>query len=115
LFISLTTLVIFTVGIVCGKLAGQVDLALARTMAFTYLVAAQLFYVLECRSEQFTPFEIGFFGNKFLIAAILSSAMLQGLAVYSHRLQPVFDTVPLCPWQWLMILDWREAKCATKL
>jgi len=110
LFISLTTLVIFTVGIVCGKLAGQVDLALARTMAFTYLVAAQLFYVLECRSEQFTPFEIGFFGNKFLIAAILSSAMLQGLAVYSHRLQPVFDTVPLCPWQWLMILGLAGSK-----
>ncbi len=105
IFISLTTLLVFTVGIIYGKLVGQADLSAARTMAFTYLVAAQLFYVIECRSERFSPFEIGFFGNKFLLVAILSSCVLQGLVIYCPGLQPVFDTVALEGWQWAVIIS----------
>lgn len=104
-FMGITTLAVFTIGLVYSKFHGQEGLMLARTMAFTNLVVAQLFYVFECRSEQYSPFELGFFKNRFLVVAVACSMTMQCLAIYSEPLQAVFKTVPLEWWQWAVILS----------
>jgi Ca2+-transporting ATPase len=105
LFVGITTLAMFTVGLVYAGVHGEDGLALARTMAFTMLVVAQMCYVFECRSEAYTAFELGFFSNRFLIAAVVCSVAVQFLAVYSPWLQRVLQTVPLEGWQWALILS----------
>jgi len=104
LYIAIVTLLAFTVGMVVSRLQGAEDLNMARTMALTTLVFSQLFYVFECRSEKFSPFELGFFKNHFLIIAVLCSVSMQALIIYWPVLQNIFNTVPLEGWHWLFIL-----------
>jgi Ca2+-transporting ATPase len=114
-YIGLSTLGILAFGLICSDWNGEHNLALARTMAFTTLVFAQLFYVFECRSEQFSPFELGFFKNPFLIAAVVCSALMQLTVLYLPALRPLFSTVPLQPWHWLVILGITGGKFFMKL
>lgn len=104
IYIAIVTLLAFTVGIMFSRINGVQDLGMARTMALTTLVFAQLFYVFECRSEKFSPFELGFFTNRFLVAAVLCSVFMQVLTLYWPVFQNIFKTVPLDGWQWLLIL-----------
>jgi Ca2+-transporting ATPase len=104
LYISIITIATFSLGLVYGRLHGTEDLALARTMAFTTLVFAQLFYVFDCRSERYSPFELGFFNNLFLVVAVSCSILMQLCVVYVPALQEIFKTVPLQGWQWVIIL-----------
>lgn len=104
IYIGIITLTVFTIGVVYSKLNGIDDLNLARTMALTTLVFCQLFYVFECRSEKYSPFELGFFSNPFLIAAVLTSTFMHLAVIYTPFLQGVFNTVPLEGWQWVIIL-----------
>jgi Ca2+-transporting ATPase len=80
------------------------DLALARTMAFTTLVFCQLFHVYDCRSELLTIFELGLFGNKYLLLATTCSVTMQLAVIYVPFLRDIFATVPLAPIDWLFIL-----------
>jgi len=109
-FISIITLVSFTIGLLIYKVQGIDDLSLARTMALTTLVIAQLFYVFECRSEHFTPFELGFLKNRFLIAAVLCSLTMHLAVIYVPFLQGVFHTVSINWWQWLIIITMGGAR-----
>jgi Ca2+-transporting ATPase len=104
IFISLVTLAAFTIGIVFTRMHGSNTLEIARTMAFSTLVFAQLFYVFECRSEVYSPFELGFFKNSYLVIAVLTSVMMQLAVLYIPVLQAVFKTGALASWQWLIIL-----------
>ncbi|MGR6835709.1 calcium-translocating P-type ATPase, SERCA-type [Syntrophomonas erecta] len=104
-YIAVITLISFTVGLTYFKFNGINDMTLARTMAFNTLVFAQLFYVFECRSEKISPFELGFFTNPFLIAAVLFSVCMQMGVLYLPFMQAIFNTVPLNWWQWLIILS----------
>lgn len=103
-FIGIITLVSFSIGLLIYRVQGIDDLSLARSMALTTLVIAQLFYVFECRSERFTPFELGFFKNRFLIAAVLCSLSMHLAVLYIPFLQGVFHTVAINWWQWLIII-----------
>ena len=104
IYIAIVTLLAFTAGLVVSRWYGAENLAVARTMALTTLVFAQLFYVFECRSEQLSPFELGFFGNRFLVFAVICSVFMQMLIIYLPFFQHVFKTVPLDGWQWVLIL-----------
>ena len=104
LFISIATLCTFTLGLIYCRFNGIEELNLPRTMAFTTLVFAQLFYVFECRSENFSPFALGFFTNKFLIAAVFGSIIMQLSVIYLPFLQAIFKTVSLLWWQWAVII-----------
>jgi len=104
IYIAIVTLMAFAFGMMVSRMNGIEDLSLARTMALTTLVFAQLFYVFECRSEKLSPFDLGFFGNRFLIGAVLCSVFMQILIIYWPVLQNIFSTVPLNGWQWLLIL-----------
>ncbi len=77
---------------------------LSRTMAFTTLVFAQLFYVFECRSERYSVFELGLFSNPFLVAAVISSILMQLVVIYTPFFQRVFGTVPLGLGHWFVII-----------
>jgi len=103
-FIGISTLAVLTIGLTYSGLHGKVDLELARTMAFTNLVFAQLFYVFDCRSERLSPFELGFFTNPFLVVAVCCSVFMHLFAIYYAPLNPIFGTTPLNGWAWLIIL-----------
>jgi len=104
IYIAIVTLLAFTAGLIVSRWYGAENLAVARTMALTTLVFAQLFYVFECRSEQLSPFELGFFSNRFLVFAVIFSVFMQMLIINLPFFQHIFKTVPLEGWQWILIL-----------
>lgn len=78
------------------------DLPYAQTIAFSTLVMAQLIHVFDCRSE-ISVFSRNPFGNKYLVAAVVSSVALLLAVVYVPVLQPIFHTVPVKLNDWLLI------------
>ncbi len=103
-YIAIISIATFMIGLIWSRAQGLDGVNLARTMAFTTLVFAQLFYVFECRSEKYSPFELGFFKNKFLLLAVSLSVTMQIMVLYLPGMQHIFKTVPLEGWQWLIII-----------
>jgi Ca2+-transporting ATPase len=76
-------------------------LAQARTMAFTRATLQELFVVWNCRSERRNAFRVGFLSNKFLIFAVVGSALLTILVPFTG----LFGTVPLDdPLEWALVI-----------
>jgi Ca2+-transporting ATPase len=69
--------------------------ALARTMAFTTLVACQEVAVFAFRSDRRPAVALGFLSNRWLLVAVAGMLLLQGLAIYWPPLQALMGTVPL--------------------
>jgi P-type Ca2+ transporter type 2C len=67
----------------------------ARTMAFTTLVLAQLWQALNCRSEGISLLRLGLAGNPRLLLAVTLAALLQVAVVYLPLAWPIFRTEPL--------------------
>jgi calcium-translocating P-type ATPase len=87
----------FTMGaatIVAAKIGYQ-------SLAFTVLVLAQLFNVFCCRHNLQTAFK-NTFSNKFLLAAVGISFVLQLLVIYMPVLQKAFGTHPLSLSEWFV-------------
>jgi Ca2+-transporting ATPase len=82
-----------------GLLAGDGDVVHGRTSAFTTLVLAQMFNVLNARSETKSAFR-GLLANRWLWVAIATSVLLQVAVVHVPFLQPAFGTAPLTPGAW---------------
>jgi Ca2+-transporting ATPase len=82
----------------------QDDLAAARTAAFATLVYCQMFHVFDCRSEMATIFELKFMTNRYLLAAVAFSSIMQLSVMYIPFLSAIFSTVPLSVGHWLFIL-----------
>ncbi|MBU1976245.1 MAG: calcium-translocating P-type ATPase, SERCA-type [Nanoarchaeota archaeon] len=76
----------------------------ARTMAFTTLVIFQMMNVFNCRSPTLSLFQIGFFTNKLLLAAVAFSVFLQAIVVHVPFLQDLFKTVGLSWMDWLVVV-----------
>jgi Ca2+-transporting ATPase len=93
---TLLTIDLFLPG---GLIAGNQDLATARTAGFTVLVVASLFICLSARSETSSAFS-SLFVNRWLWAAIALSALLQVAVVHLPFLNVAFGTQPLSPVQW---------------
>src|SRR5699024_5737886 len=79
------------------------NLTYARTVGFSTLVLAQLIHVFDCRSEK-GIFSRNPFSNMYLIAAVVSSALLLLLAIYTKALQPIFHTTTLLGIDWIFII-----------
>ncbi|WP_445661401.1 calcium-translocating P-type ATPase, SERCA-type [Bacillus sp. FSL K6-3431] len=79
------------------------NLPYAQTIAFSTLVMAQLIHVFDCRSEV-SVFSRNPFGNKYLVAAVVSSIVLLLAVIYIPVLQPIFHTVPILLSDWLLII-----------
>ena len=78
--------------------------AKARTLTFCVAAFAQLFFVIGCRSERKTAFSLGFFGNPYLLLAIILSALLQLAVVMLPGLQSVFQIEQTLQKEWVVVL-----------
>ncbi|MDD3852076.1 MAG: cation-translocating P-type ATPase [Syntrophomonadaceae bacterium] len=105
IFIAVITLTSFITGMLYCKMNAINDLSLPQTMALTTLVLSQLCYVFECRSETRSPFELGIGGNRFLLAAVFCSLIMQLIVLYTPFAQKIFHTVALNSWQWAVIIS----------
>jgi Ca2+-transporting ATPase len=76
----------------------------AQTMAFVTLSASELFRAYTARSERYSIFSIGVFGNKWMQWAVLGSLVVLLLTVYVPGLNTeVFGNVPLKFSDWLVV------------
>ena len=76
----------------------------AQTMAFVTLCTSELIRAFAARSEYHSIFSIGFFSNRWMVAAVSVSFSLVLAVVYVPFLMPFFDTVPLGRDDWLFML-----------
>jgi Ca2+-transporting ATPase len=76
-------------------------LAYARTMAFTRATLQELVVVWNCRSERRNAFRVGFLSNRFLLVAVLVSALM----TLSIPFVGLFGTVPIySPTDWAILI-----------
>ncbi len=75
------------------------SLAEAQTMAFVQATLQELVIVWNCRSETKNAFRVGFTSNKFLLLAVVSSALLTVLVPYTGLL----GTAPLDLMDWAIV------------
>jgi Ca2+-transporting ATPase len=83
-----------------GLVAGTGDLRHAQTVAFTTLMLAQMFNVLNARSDERSAF-VHLFSNGWLWLALAGSIALQGLVVHLPVLQRAFGTTALSGRDWV--------------
>jgi Ca2+-transporting ATPase len=75
----------------------------AQTVAFVTLVSSELWRAYTSRSEHYPLNKLGFFTNRYMVWATLSSFALLLLVVYLPALQIVFSTAALPVQDWLFI------------
>lgn len=80
------------------------DVDRARTLAFTTLVMAQLVFSFQCRSEHKSIFTLKFWGNPFLVLAVMLSAGAQAFILYHPFFANIFQTKPLNFDDWLLVV-----------
>ncbi len=79
----------------------ELKLAQARTMAFTRATLQELFVVWNCRSEKRNAFRVGFLSNKFLLIAVIGSAILTIIVPFFG----IFGTVVMDdPLEWILVI-----------
>jgi cation-transporting ATPase F len=76
----------------------------ARTTVVNVVVFTELFYLLNCRSLTRSPWAVGFFSNRWVIAGSLGMAALQVLITYVPLMNYWFETAPVTGLQWLKVL-----------
>ena len=72
----------------------------AQAMAFVQATLQELVIVWNCRSEKHGAFKVGFRSNKFLLGAVLLSAMLTVIIPYTG----LFGAEPIGIMDWLLVL-----------
>jgi Ca2+-transporting ATPase len=72
----------------------------AQAMAFTQATIRELMVVWNCRSEKKNAFRVGFTSNKFLLFAVVVSAVLTVVIPYTG----LFGTAPLELTDWAIVL-----------
>lgn len=80
-------------------------LMMARTIAFTTLITAELIRAYSSRSERYSLIKLGVFGNKTLVWASLVSFLLLLAVIYIPFLQPVFKTYAISGNDWLAVVS----------
>jgi Ca2+-transporting ATPase len=101
LIMAASTLLVLDASLPGGFIEGSGSMRYAQTMAFTTLVLASLFNVLNARSDERSAFT-GLFSNKWLWASIGLSILLQIAVVYVPFLQKAFSTVSLSIDDWML-------------
>ena len=100
---AIVTLLVLDASLPGGWIAGTGSLRYAQTMAFNTLVLAQLFNVLNARSDRRSAF-VGLFSNRWLWSAIALSLLLQLLVLDVPAMQRAFGTVALSGRDWIECL-----------
>ncbi len=81
-----------------------VSLREARTAAFCTMVTYQWFAAFYARSDEIPIFRKGLLRNRYLLGFIFIAILLQMAVCYIPFLQSAFNTVPLSPGQWVIII-----------
>ena len=76
----------------------------AETMAFATLSFSELLRAFTARSERYPLYKIGFFSNRYMNWAFLTSAVLLLAVIYIPGLNTVFNAVPLGWAQWRLMV-----------
>lgn len=77
-------------------------LARSQSIAVTFIIFFQIFYLINCRSLKDSVFKIGLFSNGFIFLGIGSIMLLQAMFLYTPFMQKVFGTASL-DWKGLFI------------
>jgi Ca2+-transporting ATPase len=80
------------------------NIASARTCAVNVFVFGEMFYLFNCRSLRHSPFSIGLFSNRLLLAGVGLMIALQLLFTYLPAMQVAFGSEPIGPREWTLIL-----------
>lgn len=75
-----------------------------QTLIFTLIVISLMFNAFNWRSDRYSVFSLGFFTNRSLVYAVLTTVLLQLMVIYVPFLQFAFRTVPLSLSEWGVIL-----------
>lgn len=78
-------------------------LLMARTIAFTTLISAELIRAYSSRSERYSLIKLGVFSNRTLVWASLVSFSLMLAVIYLPFLQPIFKTYAISSADWLVV------------
>ena len=95
-----------TLGIYRWSLQLGADLAVARTLAINTLIAAEMLFLINCRSLRRASFSHqAWFGNRHVWLAIGSLLLLQWLHTYVPLMNTLFGTAPVDwdLWPWVML------------
>jgi Ca2+-transporting ATPase len=65
------------------------------TMVFMFLTMAQMGHALGVRSHRESLFSMNLFGNRLLIGAVITTLVLQMIAIYTPFFNTIFNTSPL--------------------
>jgi P-type Ca2+ transporter type 2C len=106
IWVSAITIAAFWIGMGRGAAAGldaDRTLGLARTMAFCVLSICQLFHAFDCRNWKKSLFSIGFFGNLWLVGALVLGLILQCSLVLVPPLAAFFKVQVLGGAEWLIV------------
>ena len=76
----------------------------AQTMVLVTIILFEMFNAFNCRSARYSIFKLGWFSNKWLVWAVLSSVFLMVLVLYVPYLAFLFHTVPLRFTDWIIAL-----------
>jgi len=98
ILMTVGTIVIFSWGFANSLATGMVQadaLAHSQTMAVTFIIFFQIFYLINCRSLKDSVMKIGFFSNGFIFLGIGSILLLQALFIYTPFMQKVFGTTSI--------------------
>ena len=76
----------------------------ARTVAVNMFVFGELFYLLNCRSLQYSMFTLGVFSNRWLVLGVAVMILLQLLFTYAPAMNTLFGTAPMNAVQWAWVL-----------
>ena len=76
----------------------------ARTAAFAGVVTFELMFVWNCRNEYKPVWKTRITNSRALIAAVLLSVFLTLVTIYVPFMWPLFETMPLQPVDWAVII-----------
>jgi Ca2+-transporting ATPase len=88
--------------LIVGRTSG-VSIDQVRAATFCTIAFAQLFFAIACRSPRRTMPELGLFSNRYLVAAIAGSVLLQFGTVTVPGLRNVFGVEEVPAWDWWLI------------
>jgi cation-transporting P-type ATPase F len=90
---------LFEVALQAGR-----SVAAARTIASNVFIFGEIFYLFNCRSLQYPIFKINQFGNRPLLFGVLAMIALQILFTYAPFMNIAFQSEPISPVDWLLII-----------
>ena len=73
-------------------------------MALVTMAMFQWFNAFNCRSETKSIFQLGFFSNRWLLAAMTVVFGLQILVLHNPFMQKLFKTTPISLAQWVLVI-----------